>query len=52
MAFPYFGALLGFFGGFAFLPTTYFVSMQSLCTTINDIMKQPSYFDDICGRNL
>jgi hypothetical protein len=26
MAFPFFGALLGFFGGFAFLPTTYFVS--------------------------
>ena len=33
MAFPYFGALLGFFGGFAFAPTTYFVSMQIfLCT--------------------
>jgi hypothetical protein len=26
MTFPYFGALLGFFGGFAFSPTTYFVS--------------------------
>ena len=23
---PFFGALLGFFGGFAFAPTTYFVS--------------------------
>ena len=32
MAFPYFGALLGFFGGFAFAPTTYFVSIQNLCT--------------------
>jgi hypothetical protein len=25
MTFPFFGALLGFFGGFAFAPTTYFV---------------------------
>jgi hypothetical protein len=24
---PFFGALLGFFGGFAFAPTTYFVSL-------------------------
>ena len=23
---PFFGALMGFFGGFAFAPTTYFVS--------------------------
>ena len=26
MTFPFFGGLLGFFGGFAFAPTTYFVS--------------------------
>jgi hypothetical protein len=26
MTFPFFGALLGFFDGFAFAPTTYFVS--------------------------
>lgn len=26
MTIPFFGALLGFFGGFAFAPTTYFVS--------------------------
>lgn len=26
ITFPFFGALLGFFGGFAFAPTTYFVS--------------------------
>ncbi|KAK9104200.1 hypothetical protein Scep_021044 [Stephania cephalantha] len=25
MTFPFFGALLGFFGGFAFAPTTYFL---------------------------
>jgi hypothetical protein len=25
ITFPFFGALLGFFGGFAFAPTTYFV---------------------------
>ena len=37
MAFPYFGALLGFFGGFAFAPTTYFVSMQIYVLTMNDI---------------
>jgi hypothetical protein len=27
VTFPFFGALLGFFGGFAFAPTTYFVSL-------------------------
>lgn len=26
ISFPFFGGLLGFFGGFAFAPTTYFVS--------------------------
>lgn len=26
IAVPFFGGLLGFFGGFAFAPTTYFVS--------------------------
>lgn len=26
VTFPFFGGLLGFFGGFAFAPTTYFVS--------------------------
>jgi hypothetical protein len=26
ITFPFFGGLLGFFGGFAFAPTTYFVS--------------------------
>lgn len=26
MTFPFFSALLGFFGGFAFSPTTYFVT--------------------------
>jgi hypothetical protein len=26
---PFFGALLGFLGGFAFAPTTYFVSRTS-----------------------
>jgi len=26
ITFPFFGSLLGFFGGFAFAPTTYFVS--------------------------
>lgn len=25
ICFPFFGGLLGFFGGFAFAPTTYFV---------------------------
>jgi hypothetical protein len=30
MTFPFFGALLGFFGGFAFAPTTYFVSTHML----------------------
>jgi hypothetical protein len=29
ITFPFFGALLGFFGGFAFAPTTYFVSLCS-----------------------
>jgi hypothetical protein len=28
ITFPFFGGLLGFFGGFAFAPTTYFVSSQ------------------------
>jgi hypothetical protein len=27
ITFPFFGGLLGFFGGFAFAPTTYFVSV-------------------------
>ena len=27
---PFFGGLLGFFGGFAFAPTTYFVSHEKL----------------------
>ena len=49
MGFPYFGALLGFFGGFAFAPTTYFVSMQIYVLTMNDIMKlQPSYVGEMC----
>lgn len=30
MSFPFFGGLLGFIGGFAFAPTTYFVSIKSL----------------------
>lgn len=30
ITFPFFGGLLGFFGGFAFAPTTYFVSQNSL----------------------
>jgi hypothetical protein len=28
ITFPFFGGLLGFFGGFAFAPTTYFVSLN------------------------
>ncbi|KAK8948333.1 Lysine histidine transporter 1 [Platanthera guangdongensis] len=28
MTFPFFGGLLGFFGGFAFAPTTYFVNLH------------------------
>jgi hypothetical protein len=28
ITFPFFGGLLGFFGGFAFAPTTYFVSKK------------------------
>lgn len=42
ITFPFFGALLGFFGGFAFAPTTYFVSpwkvpfyILSLCDFIS-----------------
>ena len=50
MAFPYFGALLGFFGGFAFAPTTYFVSMQIYVLTMNDVIKlQPSYVGEMCA---
>lgn len=30
ITFPFFGGLLGFFGGFAFAPTTYFVSIELL----------------------
>lgn len=30
MTFPFFGGLLAFFGGFAFAPTTYFVSLRLL----------------------
>jgi len=30
IVFPFFGGLLGFFGGFAFAPTTYFVSQLHL----------------------
>lgn len=30
MTFPFFGGLLAFFGGFAFAPTTYFVSWRLL----------------------
>jgi hypothetical protein len=29
ITFPFFGGLLGFFGGFAFAPTTYFVSIPN-----------------------
>lgn len=29
ISFPFFGGLLGFFGGFAFAPTTYFVSPEN-----------------------
>jgi hypothetical protein len=35
--FPFFQALLGFFGGFAFAPTTYFVSVLSTCFWLNQI---------------
>ncbi len=34
ITFPFFGALLGFFGGFAFAPTTYFVSQTFKWTCI------------------
>lgn len=30
ITFPFFGGLLGFFGGFAVTPTTYFVSHEKL----------------------
>lgn len=30
ICFPFFGGLLGFFGGFAFAPTTYFVSKNHI----------------------
>lgn len=30
VALPYFSALLSFFGGFVFAPTTYFVSPQEI----------------------
>ncbi|KAJ6754398.1 LYSINE HISTIDINE TRANSPORTER-LIKE 3-RELATED [Salix purpurea] len=34
ICFPFFGGLLGFFGGFAFAPTTYFVSTSFLSCAI------------------
>ncbi|RWV97805.1 hypothetical protein GW17_00039385 [Ensete ventricosum] len=34
ITFPFFGGLLGFFGGFAFAPTTYFVSIIDLVSSI------------------
>lgn len=34
MTFPFFGGLVGFFGGFALAPTTYFVSPLSLSLNI------------------
>lgn len=33
ITFPFFGGLLGFFGGFAFAPTTYFVSSTITLST-------------------
>lgn len=36
ITFPFFGGLLGFFGGFAFAPTTYFVSQNFL--TMNHLL--------------
>lgn len=30
ITFPFFDGLLGFFGGFAFAPTTYFVSHEKM----------------------
>uniref|UniRef100_A0A803QL86 Amino acid transporter transmembrane domain-containing protein n=1 Tax=Cannabis sativa TaxID=3483 RepID=A0A803QL86_CANSA len=35
MTFPFFGGLLGFFGGFAFAPTTYFKTDQELLKDVN-----------------
>lgn len=32
---PFFGGLLGFFGGFAFAPTTYFVSYYTTFSSSN-----------------
>lgn len=32
MTFPFFGALLGFFGGFAFAPTSFFVGELNYVT--------------------
>jgi hypothetical protein len=47
MTFPFFGGLLGFFGGLVFAPTTYFVSKRYqfeaegcfIFTMAGDIMK-------------
>jgi hypothetical protein len=47
MTFPFFGGLLGFFGGLVFAPTTYFVSKKFhlkavgcfIFTMVDDIMK-------------
>ena len=38
ITFPFFGALLGFFGGFAFAPTTYFVSPSKILFLIMYIL--------------
>lgn len=39
IAIPFFGGLLGFFGGFALAPTSYYVSKNSLIYTIFSIIK-------------
>ena len=37
ITFPFFDGLLGFFGGFAFAPTTYFVSHEYASQFINSL---------------
>ncbi len=44
ITFPFFSALLGFFGGFAFAPTTYFVSLCSVILLVATFFSKNSSF--------
>jgi hypothetical protein len=43
ITFPFFGGLIGFFGGLAFAPTTYFVSTSFTTVSLQQYKSRSSY---------